>query len=67
MHPQRIGRVLKTLREQRGLSQIDLARQAKVTNVYLSMLENGKRKNPSLLLLRRLAKALGVPVTELLG
>ena len=66
MPPQRIGHVLKTLREQRGLSQINLARQAKVTNVYLSMLENGKRKNPSLLLLRRLAKALGVPVTELL-
>jgi hypothetical protein len=27
----------------------------------------GKKKNPSLAVLRRLAKALGVPVTELLG
>jgi transcriptional regulator with XRE-family HTH domain len=30
------------------------------------MLEAGKRKNPSLPVLKRLAKALGVPVTELL-
>jgi transcriptional regulator with XRE-family HTH domain len=31
------------------------------------MLEGGQRKAPSLPTLERLAKALGVPVTELLG
>ena len=31
------------------------------------MMEAGKRKNPSLDVLRKLAKALGVPVAELLG
>jgi transcriptional regulator with XRE-family HTH domain len=30
------------------------------------MLESGKRKNPSLDVLKKLAKALGVPVAELL-
>jgi len=30
------------------------------------MLERGDRKNPSLPVLKRLAKTLGVPVTELL-
>jgi putative transcriptional regulator len=67
MSPERIGRMLKALRLERGYRQIDLAKRAKVTNVYLSQLENGKKKNPSLAVLRRLAKALGVPVTELLG
>jgi len=59
--------MLKTLRLARGYRQIDLAKRAKVTNVYLSQLENGRKKNPSLAVVRRLAKALGVPVTELLG
>jgi transcriptional regulator with XRE-family HTH domain len=37
-----------------------------VTEAYISMLESGVRKNPSLPALRKIAKALGVPVTELL-
>jgi len=38
----------------------------KVTSVYLSQLENGRKENPSVAVLQRLAKALRVPVTELL-
>jgi transcriptional regulator with XRE-family HTH domain len=59
--------VLRATREEKGLTQLELARRAKVTNVYLSLLESGKKKNPSLDVLKRIAKALGVPVTELLG
>ena len=59
--------MLRAMRVEKGYSQVDLAKRAKVTNVYLSLLESGKKKNPSLAVLRRLAKALGVPVTELLG
>ena len=33
---------------------------------YVAMIETGKRRNPSLMLLQRLAKVLGVPVTKLL-
>jgi Helix-turn-helix len=40
---------------------------AGVTKNYITMLEVGKRKNPSLPVLKRLAEALGVPVAELLG
>jgi XRE family transcriptional regulator, master regulator for biofilm formation len=58
--------MLKTLREEKGLSQRDLADKAKVTGAYVAMLETGKKKNPSIAVLQRLAKALGVPVTELL-
>jgi XRE family transcriptional regulator, master regulator for biofilm formation len=49
------------------MTQEDLARRAKLSRGYLAKLEAGHNKNPSLLVLGRLAKALGVPLTELLG
>ena len=49
------------------MSQRALAEPVGVTAAYITMLERGKKTNPSLLTLRRLAKALGVPLTELLG
>jgi transcriptional regulator with XRE-family HTH domain len=67
MSPQRVGRVLKKLRERKGISQLELARRAKVGQGYISELEAGQKKNPGLETLRKIAKALGVPVTELLG
>jgi transcriptional regulator with XRE-family HTH domain len=48
------------------MSQRDLAAEADVTHGYVAQLEQGLRKNPSLAVLQRLAKALGVPLTELL-
>lgn len=59
--------MLKRLREAKGLSQRELAEKAATTGAYIAMLETGAKKNPSLEVLQRLAKALGVPVTELLG
>lgn len=58
--------MLTRLRERKGMKQRTLATRARVTEAYISQLESGVRKNPSLIVLRRLAKALGVPVTELL-
>jgi XRE family transcriptional regulator of biofilm formation len=58
--------VLKALREKKGLSQAEVAKRSGVTRFYVSQLESGLRKNPSLPVLKRLARALGVPVTELL-
>lgn len=48
------------------MTQAELARKARLTEAYVSQLLNGKRKNSSLAVLRRIAKALGVPVAELL-
>ena len=56
---------LKALREAEGLSQEALASKAKISREYLARLEAG-RHDPTVGTLRRLAKALGVPVTELL-
>ena len=48
------------------MTQRDLAAKSKVTPGYIAQIELGMKKNPSLDVLKRLAKALGVPVTELL-
>jgi len=58
--------MLRNIRIARGLTQADLARRAKVTRPYITMLEQWRR-DPSLKVLRRLAKALGVPTALLVG
>lgn len=60
----RVGQNLRELRLSRRLSQEALADVAAVHQTYLSDLENGKR-NPSVLVLERLATALGVDVAAL--
>jgi transcriptional regulator with XRE-family HTH domain len=67
MSRKRLPTMVTGLRHARGLTQEQLAKRAKVSRGYLADLEAGHRKNPSVPVLRRLAKALGVPVTELLG
>jgi XRE family transcriptional regulator, master regulator for biofilm formation len=66
MSPKRLSRVIQELREAKDMTQRDLAKRAQVTPGYVAQLEMGLRKNPSVAVLRRLAKALEVPVTELL-
>jgi transcriptional regulator with XRE-family HTH domain len=57
---------LKKLRTARKLSRYALAQRAGVSRVYVATLEAG-RSDPTIGMLTKLAKALGVPVTELLG
>jgi transcriptional regulator with XRE-family HTH domain len=64
--PRRLNAVLRHKREERGWTQRELAKRANVTAGYVAQLEQGLRKNPSLATLKRLARALGVPVTALL-
>lgn len=63
----RLDRMIQRLREEKGMTQRELADKAEVTPGYVAQLELGMQKNPSLDVLKRLAKALGVPVTDLLG
>ena len=55
----------RLLREAQGLSQHALAKKAKVTPPYITMLETGARTNPTIDTLKRLAKALKVTVGTL--
>ena len=56
---------LKRLRSRKGLTQEALARKAGVSLGYVARLEIG-RHDPKLSTLKRLAKALGVKLAELL-
>jgi len=57
---------LRTLRRERRMTLAELAKEASVTQFYILQLETGLRDTPSLPVLRRLAKALGVSAGELL-
>jgi transcriptional regulator with XRE-family HTH domain len=67
MTPKRFGSVLRDVREHRGLTQQQVAERASITQAYLAKLETGDKENPSLDIVRRLARALRVPLKELLG
>jgi transcriptional regulator with XRE-family HTH domain len=67
MSPTEIGVTIKRLREEKGWSQLALAKRAKVPQSYISELEAGDKRNPGIETLRKLAKALRKPVTALLG
>ena len=54
-----LGMRIRYLRKQKGMSQLDLALEADINKNYISDLERGSR-NPSILVLEKVAKALGV-------
>jgi XRE family aerobic/anaerobic benzoate catabolism transcriptional regulator len=60
----RLGERVRTLRNQRGMSRKALAQHARVSERYLAQLEAGLG-NCSIVLLRRIARAIGLPVTQL--
>jgi transcriptional regulator with XRE-family HTH domain len=60
-----MGVRIRKLREARGMSQAVLAKKARITREYVNKLEAG-RYDPTVGVLTKLARALGVPVTELL-
>ena len=66
MATRKLSTMLTTLRTEKGWTQEQLRKRARVSRGYVADLEAGHRKNPSVAVLRRLAKALGVPVAKLL-
>lgn len=61
----KFGKKLKEVRLKKDLSQGDVARILGVHRSYISGLERGRR-NPSLLTVQKIAKALGVNVNKLI-
>jgi transcriptional regulator with XRE-family HTH domain len=57
---------LRAARERAGLTQSELAARVGLTGSYISVLESRKKPPPSDPVLRRLARALGVPEQEIL-
>jgi HTH-type transcriptional regulator / antitoxin HipB len=65
MTPRQMGLRLKRLREAQGLSQYAMADKAGISRQYVRKLEAGL-SDPTLGMLQRIAKALGVRVTKLI-
>lgn len=58
---------LRKMREAKGLSQEKLARLSDVANNTIIKIEAGKNQNPTLDTLKKVAKALGVSVDDLIS
>jgi transcriptional regulator with XRE-family HTH domain len=61
-----LGRNVRRLRQERQTTQEQLAFDAQIDLTYLGGIERGKR-NPSLLVMARIAEALSVPLPKLLS
>ncbi|HVX26160.1 MAG TPA: helix-turn-helix transcriptional regulator [Parafilimonas sp.] len=54
-----LGKAIKEIRKQKGLTQSELAKAANLTQAALSQIENGKR--PGIQTLKKISKALKIP------
>ncbi|MCA1021025.1 MULTISPECIES: helix-turn-helix domain-containing protein [Halobacillus] len=61
-----IGEKIRVLRTGRGLSVNEFAKRSGVSKSYISNIERGVQKNPSLIVMGKLARTLEVPLEELL-
>lgn len=64
-HPERLGAVVREARTRLGLTQHELALRMGVQGSFISKIETGRVKQPSLHFVGPLAAALGMPVAEL--
>ena len=60
-----LGKVIRSKRESRGLTQVELAQKAGLDRNYIGMVERGER-NPSYLSLQKIARGLGLSVDEMI-
>ena len=57
----KLAEQLKETREAKGLTQVEVAKEAKVSDTFYAMTERGET-NPSLAKLNRILKALGLKI-----
>ena len=62
---QRLGKNLKRIRTGKGISQGDIVKASGIDKAMISNIENGKT-NPTLATIAKLAKALSVPIEDLI-
>jgi XRE family aerobic/anaerobic benzoate catabolism transcriptional regulator len=59
-----IGRLVRLARAKRGMTRRQLAQESRASERYLAQIESGQG-NPSVIILKSIADALGVPIIEL--
>lgn len=60
-----LGIIIARLRKEAGITQEELAYRAEIHASYVSQLERG-RKSPTVAVLTRIARALGVPTSTII-
>ncbi len=63
----RLGKKIQKLRKELGLSQDEFARKADVPYTTLTKIETGVIKKPSVFVVAKIVKALGISVDDLLS
>ena len=61
-----MGMKIRVARVTKQLTINELARRVDVTPQYISDIERGRAKNPSIALLRRIAKELDISISQLI-
>jgi XRE family transcriptional regulator, master regulator for biofilm formation len=62
-----VGEVLKFYRDERGMTINELSHLAGISKSYISSIERGLQKNPSIQVLQKLADTLNISLSQLLG
>ncbi|MEH7374838.1 helix-turn-helix domain-containing protein [Neobacillus drentensis] len=60
------GNILKRIRQEKGYSLTKLGKLAGISKSYLSLLERGIQKNPSIEIIEKIAKVLEVDINYLI-
>ncbi|MDG5788762.1 helix-turn-helix transcriptional regulator [Evansella sp. AB-P1] len=60
-----IGDIIRKKRKERGISLSELSRMTGVSKSYLSYIERGMKKNPSIDVIKRIFHSLNLPITIL--
>ena len=63
--PTSLGRLVRSLRQERGLTQIQLAKRAKLSRISIIAIESGGHRTVAVSTIRRLGRALDVDPVEL--
>jgi XRE family transcriptional regulator, master regulator for biofilm formation len=61
-----VGEILKHYRDERGMTINELSHLAGISKSYISSIERGLQKNPSIQVLQKLADTLGISLSQLL-
>ena len=59
------GERIRFLRENAGMGLTELANASSISKAYLSLMEHGKKTDPSPQVVSRIAQALGVAIVDL--
>jgi XRE family transcriptional regulator, master regulator for biofilm formation len=62
-----VGEILKFYRDERGMTINELSHLAGISKSYISSIERGLQKNPSIQVLQKLADTLNISLSQLLA